>query len=82
MKSNWNFLNIVAKEKSLISEYEEEILSDKQTAIKRANWASKFINFINSKSDEELEDIGIKDRYFYAVEVNKMIIRNDLWKVT
>ena len=49
MKSNWNFLNIVAKEKSLISEHEKEILSDKQTSIKRENWARKFLNFINSK---------------------------------
>ena len=41
MKSNWNSLNIVAKEKSLISEHEEEILSKKQTTIKRENWARK-----------------------------------------
>ena len=54
MKSNWNSLNIVAKEKGLILEHEEEILSEKQTAMKRENWARKFINFIDSKSDEEL----------------------------
>ena len=52
MKSNWCFLMIIAKEKSLILECEEPIMSDKQKGINRAIWARRFIDFINSKSDQ------------------------------
>jgi len=40
------------------------------------------MNFINSKTDEELQEMGIQDRYFYAEEISKMIIKNDLLKVS
>jgi len=81
MKSNWNFLMIVAKEKSFILECEEEIISDKKKAINRANWAKKFINFINSKSDEQLEENYILENFLYAIEINKIIVKNYLRKV-
>ena len=40
------------------------------------------MNFINSKTDEELQEMGIQDRYFYAEEINKMIVKNDLLKAS
>ena len=82
MQSKWDSMNIIAREKNIVSEHEKELLSEKQASIKRANWARKFINFINAKTDEDLRDMGIQDRYFYAEEVNKIIIKNDLLKAS
>ena len=80
MKSNWCFLMIIANEKSLILECEEPIMSDKKKGINRFIWARRFIDFINSKLDQELEENYMQDRLLYAVEINKMIVRNDLRK--
>ena len=55
MKSIWSCLKIVVEEKSLIRECEEPIMTDKQKAINRVIWARRFIEFINSKTDQELE---------------------------
>ena len=82
MQAKWDSINVIAKEKNIVADHEKELLSDKQAAIKRSNWAKKFMNFINAKTDEELKDMGILDRYFYAEEVNKMIIKNDLLKAS
>lgn len=56
MKSIWNFLMVVAEEKSLIKDFEEQVMTDKQKTINRAIWARIFIDFINSKTDQELEE--------------------------
>ena len=57
-------------------------MADKQKTIDRAIWERKFINFLDSKTDQELEENEIKDKILYAVEINKMIIKNDFRKST
>ena len=47
-------MKIVAEEKSLIRECEEPVVTDKQKAINRAISAGRFIEFINSKTDQDL----------------------------
>ena len=82
MKTIWDFLTVVAEEKSIIKEFEEQVMIDKQKTINWAIWARKFINFIDSKIDQELEENEIKDRILYAVEINKMIVTNYCRKST
>ena len=57
-------------------------MKDKQKTINRAIWERKFIDFIDSKTDQELEENEIKDMILYAVEINKMIVKNDWRKST
>ena len=57
-------------------------MSDKKKENNRAIWARRFIDFIDSKSDQELEENYMQDRILYAVETNKMIVRNDFRKAT
>ena len=40
---------------------------DKQKTINRAIWENKFIDFIDSKTDQELEENDIKDRILYVL---------------
>ena len=55
-------------------------MADKQKTINRAIWVKKFIDFIDFKIDQELEGNEIKDGILYAVEINKMIVKNDCRK--
>ena len=73
---------VVAEEKSLIREFDEQVMANRQKTINRAIWEKIFIDFINSKIDQELEENEIKDRILYAVEINKMIVKNDYRKAT
>ena len=49
---------------------------DKKNTINTAIWEKKFIDFIDSKMDQELEENDIKDRILYDVEINKLIVKN------
>ena len=80
MKSIWDFLMVVAEEKSLIKEFEEQVMADREKIINRAIWAKRFIDFINCKTDQELEENEIKDRILYAVDIDNMIVKNDYRK--
>ena len=77
MKTIWDFMTVVAEEKSIIKAFEEKFMADKHNTINRAIWARNFINFVYSKTDQELEENEIKYRILYVVEINKMIVKND-----
>ena len=49
----------------------------KHKTIHRAIWAKKFIDFIDSKTDQELEENEIKDMISCVVEINKLIVKNN-----
>ena len=53
---------------------------DKQKTINKAIWAKKFIDFIDSKTYQELEENDIKDRILYDVDIKKFIVKNDCRK--
>lgn len=82
MKTIWDFLTIVVEEKSIIKEFEEQVITEKKKIINRAIWARNCINFIDSKKYQELEENEIKDKILYVVEINKMIVKNDCRKST
>ena len=42
----------------------------------RAIWAKKLIDFVNSKSDQELGEHEIKDRNLCVIYINKVIVKN------
>ena len=82
MKATWGSLTIVSEEKSIARDFEDKDMTNKQKTINRAIWENKFIDFIDSKSDQELEENDIKDRILYAVEINKLIVKNTCRKTT
>ena len=51
MKAARGSLTIVSEEKSIIRDFEEKVMADKQKTINRAIWAKNFIDFIDSKTD-------------------------------
>ena len=55
-------------------------LFDENSDISAKKHLVKFIDFIDSKIDQELEENWIKDNILYAVEINKMIVKNDCRK--
>ena len=55
---------------------------EKKKPINRAIWAKKFIDFIDSNIDQELEENEIKDRILYVVEINNLIVKNTCRKTT
>ena len=62
MKAAWGSLTIVSEEKSIVKDFEEQVMADKHKTINRDIWAKRFIDFIDSKTDQELEENDIKDR--------------------
>ena len=56
MKIAWESLTIVSEEKSIVRDLQELVMADKQKTLNRALWAKKFIDFINSKIDQEVEE--------------------------
>ena len=82
IKANWGYLTIVLEEKISVRYFEEHFMVDKKNTINTTIWAKKFIDFIDSKMDQELEENEIKNRILYALEINKMIVKNDYRKAT
>ena len=82
MKTTWESLIIVSEEKSIVRDIQELVVIDKQKTLNRALWAKKFIDFINSKTDQELEENEIKDRTLCVLEINKLIVKNACRKST
>ena len=54
MKSIWDFLMVVAEERSHIREFGEQVMTDRQKTMNRAILEKRFIEFINSKTDQDL----------------------------
>ena len=67
MKENWGFLTVIVEERSIIRDFEEQAMDDKQKTINKAIWARKFIDFIDSKTDQDLEENEIKDGILNAL---------------
>ena len=54
MRTAWESLTIVSEEKNIVRDLEEMVMADKQKNLNRGLWENKFIDFINSKTDQEL----------------------------
>lgn len=51
MKEAWESLTNVLEEKSVVRDFEEKSMVDKQKTLNRAIWVKKFNYFIDSKTD-------------------------------
>lgn len=76
IKTTWESLIIVSEEKRIVRDLQELVVVDKQKTLNRALWAKKFIDFINSKTYQVLEENEIKDRTLCVLEINKLIVKN------
>ena len=66
MKETWGSLTIVLEEKSSVRDFEEHFMVVKKKTINTAIWEKKFMDFIDYKMDQELEENDIKDRILYV----------------
>ena len=72
----------MSEEKSIILDLQELILDDKQNFLNKALWEKRFIDFVNSKTYQELGENEIKDRTLCVLEINKFIVKNACRKST
>lgn len=82
MRNILEFLLIVAEENVIIRDMEGIISSSKQKIQQRANLAKKIIDFLNSKTSQELRDMQIEYITNLVLEVNKMALKNLYRKTT
>ena len=80
MKTSQDSKTIVSEENNIIKYLEELVMEDKHKTLNRALWEKKFIDFINSKIDQELEEHEIKDRKLCVLVINKLIVKNSCMK--
>ena len=76
VKSVWQFLVIIEEEKNIVRYLQEVILSNNFFLQNRAQLAKRLIDFLNSKSAQEMKDFGIEDRTKHVMEIRKMKLKN------
>lgn len=76
------FLIIMEEEKIIVRDLEEIIMANKQKLQLKGQFAKKVIDFLNSRSAQELKEFGIEDKTKHIMEMNKMIVNNSYRKAT
>ena len=76
VKNVWDLLAITREEKNIVRDLEGIIVENKKKLENGALSAKRLIDFINSKSKQELKEFGIEDKTQCVLELENMIVKN------
>lgn len=68
----------MAEEKVIVRDLGSIIVSHKEKSQQRPQLAKKMIDFLNSKSSQELSNMQVEDRTKPVLEINKMVYRKTI----